>query len=132
MQVHRKADEFESLGARVVVIGNGPPRYIDDFRRTTNYDGELFTDPSREVYRACGFVRGVRKTLNRASFGAAVKAFRNGYRQSRTQGDPWQQGGAVIVAPPSKVIDYQRSRHAGDHASLRSLFASLEAHVAAA
>ena len=29
----------------------------------------------------------------------AVRAFGSGNRQGRTQGDPWQQGGVLVVSP---------------------------------
>jgi len=130
VQVHRATPDFEALGTRVVVIGNGLPRFVADFRRTTEFDGELFTDPSRDAYRACGFVRGIGSTFNGRALRAGLRAFSNGYRQGRTKGDPWQQGGALLVAPPNQVIAYQRSAHAGDHAKLSTLVTALGEHLA--
>ncbi len=126
MQVHRATDELERSGARVAVIGNGQPRFIEDFRRTTQFDGDLYTDPSREAYRACGFAHGVRTTFNVKSATQMVRSLRAGHRQGLTRGDPWQQGGALVVDTQGDLLTVQRSRHAGDHASIGALIAAIE------
>ena len=39
-----------------------------------------------------------------------------GFRQGRTQGDPWQLGGVLVVRPGGQVAYFHRSQNAGDHA----------------
>ncbi len=125
VQVHRAVPEFEALGASVSVIGNGRPQFIDAFRKVTEFEGAVLTDPSREAYNACGFLRGIRATFNARSLSSALRTMSAGYRQGLTRGDPWQQGGAVLVAPPNVIVAYHRSSRAGDHSPLDEMKAKL-------
>ncbi len=42
------------------------------------------------------------------------RALRHGFRQSRVQGDPWQQGGVLLLSPTGEVLHAQRDGTAGD------------------
>jgi peroxiredoxin len=113
-QLQPHEPEIEAAGARLIVVGNGQPRFVSDFRRTTGFEGLLYTDPTRSAYRACGFNRGVSATVNPTTAKNAVRALRGGFRQGKTQGDPWQQGGVVAIAPGDEVLRIERVRRAGD------------------
>jgi hypothetical protein len=119
VQLHQRIDELHATGAEVFVIGNGSPSFMDGFRETTGWRGPLYTDPSLEVYKAAGLKRGVTATLldPRAAW-KALGALRGGSRQGRTQGDQWQQGGVIVVAPSGDVIWSQVSEYAGDNAAV--------------
>lgn len=125
MQLHRHIDEIRAAGGELIVIGNGSPTFIDGFRETTGWDGPLYTDPSLEAYKAAGLKRGVLTVLNPRSALAALGALREGFRQGRTQGDAWQQGGVVIVAPDGDVLWTQVSEHAGDNAGADEIIRAL-------
>lgn len=122
-----RESEINEAGARLIVVGNGQPRFVADFRRTTGYKGALYTDPAREAYRACAFARGVGTTVNPTTARNAVRTFRAGFRQGRTQGDPWQQGGIVTVAPGDEVIWVERVQRAGDVLDLDAAIDALRA-----
>jgi len=118
VQVHRANSDLVDAGARVSIIGSGAPRFISDFREVTEYTGAIYTDPSRESFRALALVRGVRATFNLKSARQALRTLSNGYRQGRTRGDPWQQGGVLVIAPPSDILMVGRSLFAGDHIAM--------------
>lgn len=109
-----RGKDFSDAGARLIVVGNGQPRFVADFRRTTGYSGLLYTDPAREAYRACAFARGVGATVNPTTARHALRGLRAGFRQGRVQGDPWQQGGVLVMGPGDEVIWVERIRRAGD------------------
>ena len=56
----------------------------------------------------------------------ASRAVRDGFRQRRTQGDPWQNGGVFLIDPRGWVLFRQISREAGDHAGLDEILAACD------
>src|SRR6185503_17023327 len=104
VQLHRKIDLIRNAGAELFVIGNGSPSFIAGFREETAWDGPVYTDPSLAVYKAAELKRGVVRTFNPFAIGKTVKAFAQGHRQGRTQGDPWQQGGVLVIAKGGDVV----------------------------
>ena len=127
VQLHRDIDKIHAAGAELYVIGNGSPSFIEGFRAETKYDGPLYVDPSLEVYKAAELKRGVAKTFSPFALGKTIKAFAAGNRQGRTQGDPWQQGGALVIDTDGSVLWHHVSAHSGDQASGADIVAALTA-----
>lgn len=127
MQLHRRIDAIHAAGAELFVIGNGSPSFIDGFREETKYDGPIYVDPSLAVYKAAELKRGVVKTLSPFAIGKTIKAFAAGNRQGSTQGDAWQQGGALVIDTDGTVLWHHVSEHSGDQASGADILAALTA-----
>jgi hypothetical protein len=119
------AADIRSLGAELVVIGNGSPEQAADFRAERKLDFPLYVDTKMQAYAAAGLKRGVAASLNLRSMGHAVRALRKGHLQGRTQGDPWQQGGAFVIVPPGRVVFEHVSQEAGDHADPKAMLEAL-------
>ena len=126
VQLHREIDSIRNAGAEVFVIGNGSPSFIEGFRETTKYDGVIYTDPSLAVFQAAQLKRGVMTTLNPRAIGKTVGAFMRGHRQGLTQGDAWQQGGVLVIAPDGTVKWHHASERPGDNAEPRQIVAALK------
>lgn len=126
MQVHREIERIHAAGAELCVIGNGAPSFIAGFRDAVDYRGPLYTDPTLAVYQAIGLERGVARTLDPTSLLPAVRALAAGRRQGRTQGDAWQQGGVIVIAPSGAVRYRHASRRPGDNAPVAAILAALE------
>ena len=126
MQLHREIDSIRTAGAEVFVIGNGSPSFIEGFRETTKYDGAVYTDPSLAVFEAAQLKRGVMKTLNPLAIGKTLGAFMRGHKQGLTQGDPWQQGGVLVIAPTGEVTWHHASERPGDNAEPSQIVAALK------
>jgi hypothetical protein len=109
------------------LIGNGASNFIEGFRETTKYDGPIYTDPSLEVFKAAELKRGVLKTFNPLALGKTIGAFARGHRQGSTKGDPFQQGGVLIVAPDNTVKWHHASSRPGDNAEPGEIVAALKA-----
>lgn len=75
----------------------------------------ILIDRRKASYRALELRRGVGATFSLDSLAAGRRAFGKGFRQSRTQGDPWQQGGVLVVGVDGRVRFTQKSASAGDH-----------------
>lgn len=127
VQLHRHQSDISERGGVLVIIGNGAPNFITGFREQTGYRGPLYTDPSLESYRALNLKRTVGSSLNPKTMGRAVTALRHGFRQKKTQGDSWQQGGIFVVSPDDEVHFAFRAQFAGDMPELATILQALEA-----
>lgn len=122
-------DRIHALGAEVVVVGNGAPHFIAGFRELTGFRGPLYTDPSRKSYQAASLKHGWATFMNLRAVTNLGRALVGGARQGSIQGDPAQQGGTLVIAPPApgRVLFHHVSDTAGDHPKLEKIFAVLGA-----
>lgn len=125
MQLHRARTDLEATGARLVVIGNGGPSFIADFREVVGYDGPLYTDPSLAVYEAAQLERGLSTLLRPGTVTRAFGALRRGARQGMVRGDGLQQGGVLVVDTDGRVRYHHVSRYPGDNATPQDIASSL-------
>ncbi len=88
-------------------------------------DLPVLSDPAREAYQLAGFTRSIASTLSLNALWSHLRARRKGFRQGRLAGDPWQQGGTLVVAPSGEVLFEYRSKGPGDHAAPERLIAAL-------
>jgi len=106
-------------------IGNGNVTMANDFVEKFSITAPLYTDPGRESYAALGMRRkfGLMKSLGRGA-----RASKAGFRQGKTAGDVWQQGGVVLFARGGDVlwnhID-DGAGHASDIDAFRAAVAAL-------
>lgn len=115
MQLHGHIGEIESRGAKLHLIGSGAPNFIAGFREETGFTGSIYTDPSLKSFEAAGLVRSVRASVGLRSISAGVKSFAKGQRQGKRQGDPWQQGGALIINKAGELLFAHQSAAGGDN-----------------
>jgi hypothetical protein len=125
VQLHRDIGKIHAAGAELVVIGNGAPHFIAGFREQTGYRGPLYTDPSLKVYEAAQLERGFVKTFSARSLVPTIKAFAGGHRQGSIQGDNFQQGGVLVVAPSGEVKWHHISKRSGDNATADEIASAL-------
>ncbi len=111
------------MHADVVAIGNGTPAMARDFAAKFGIDFPLYTDPSRESFRVAGMRRAFGLGLGTIALGR--RAMAAGHRQGRTAGDPWQQGGVLVVHPRHGVVWAHIDAAAGDHAGLDDVLDAL-------
>ncbi len=123
--MHREGVAIRATGAELFVIGHGTPNFVAGFREQTGWQGPIYTDPSLAVYRAAGLKRSVMRTLDPRQLGSTIRAFARGARQGRKQGDTWQQGGVLVVAPGGDVMWHHASERADDNATVAQIVAAL-------
>jgi peroxiredoxin len=124
-QLCDKVPTIRALHAELAVVGNGKPHHAKAFQADSRLDFPLFVDPDLRAYAAAGLRHGVFSSFNARSLSNALGALRKGFRQGRTQGDPWQQGGTFVITPQGKTLYTHVSQVAGDHADLDAVIASL-------
>ena len=105
----------------MVVIGSGKPWHVAAFRDEVGLDVTVLVDRDLESYAAAGLHRGRWRTLGPAALVRALRAFWAGFRQSRLQGDPWQQGGTLILDGDGRVLRHHVSRGTGDALDTRAV-----------
>jgi hypothetical protein len=125
VQLHRERQRITDAGAQLILIGNGAPHFIAGFRELTGFDGPIYTDPSLAAFEAAQLKRGVTTTLSIRALMPTVKALARGNKQGRTQGDSWQQGGVLVIAPSGEVLWHHASDRPGDNASVDSIVTAL-------
>ncbi len=113
--------DIEAAGARLCVLGNGNPLHASVFMDEAGLSSHVYTDPARIIYKRLAMRHGVFSTVNPTSTRHARRAYRRGFRQVGTRGDPWQQGGALVVCPDGTVSFVQRFNVAGDQADLAEI-----------
>ena len=117
---------FQRLNTQLVVIGNGPEKFILPFREATRYKGPLFTDPTLKTHRILGFKKGITSLVGFDPLKAGIRARGTGYLQKGIQGPPLQQGGVLVVGPGNFVHYLYRSKKAGDHPSMEDVLKACE------
>jgi len=122
------AEEFERAGAKLAVIGNGWPAMAKSWAEHVGFPPSVavLTDPSRKAYELAGFKRSIASTLTPAAAVRWIRARVQGFRQGSVQGDPWQQGGALIVLPGGKTAYRYVSSGSGDHPDAGTLLKALK------
>jgi len=124
-EVRAARRDIEVLHGGIVFVGNGTPRAAAWFQKRFAPDSTVLTDPDLVTYTAIGARSGLMSTLGPKAWGAGLRAFSTGARQTTTKGHPFQQGGVLVIAPGNKVLYRHVSGAAGDHAPLERVLAAL-------
>ena len=119
VKVWKDREKYQKQGTKIVFISNGAPHFIKGFRDELNIkDAPVYTDPSLETFRLCGFKRSAIATLSPKSVVNATKLFVEGHRQGSMAGevgDYWQLGGVLEVHPGNRVAFHYVSQCTGDY-----------------
>ncbi|MBL8738475.1 MAG: AhpC/TSA family protein [Planctomycetes bacterium] len=122
----RRADpELASAGAAVRFVGTGQPAMAAAFAAEWAGPHPVLSDPSRAVFAAAGMRRSLFATLHWRLFANAWRAFRSGFRQGKVQGDPWQQGGVLVLDQRGAIVHRQIDRAGGDPLDLGAVLAAV-------
>lgn len=117
---------IHEAGAELVIVGSGNPSMAGFFAEDYHVTTPLFTDPTREVYRAFGAKRPTwAALLNPRLYWNALQVHRRGHRAGKVQGDIAQLGGVFIVLPNGDMPFAYRSAIAGDLPSIPRVLAEL-------
>ena len=125
-------EELRAIGVEPYVIGSGTPDDARAFARHMHTEGALpiLVDEALASYRAAGLKRSVGATLlHPGSWLRGIKSMA-AHPQRRTAGDPWQQGGAMLVRPDGAITWRYVSQYSGDHPAISVLLAEARRAVA--
>jgi peroxiredoxin len=119
-----RLDELARAGVRVVLVGNGTKEQLVAFMARQALVGaavDVVTDPSLRAYEALGLVRSAWATVGPRALYQLARAMGAGFPHRLVEGDPTQQGGAILVDERGVVRFIHRNRSLGDHASASDL-----------
>lgn len=125
-----RRDDIVAAGAELVIVGNGSVAHARQFRERHVPECAVYTDPELKVYGALGFRRSVGATLGPRSALGFARASLKGHRQTSIEGDPWQQGGLIVLSPGGALQHIQRFRDAGGRPDVDAALAVLKAQPA--
>jgi hypothetical protein len=128
VQLHRAREEFEAVGARLVLIGQLTPRHAAQFRRRQQIELPVLADERRASYKAAGAKIATFGELlgPRVVAKGLLTSTRTGRMQGRTLGHPAQLGGAMVVRRDGAVVWSHMSQDASDNAPPEAILAALK------
>ncbi|KAM9475347.1 peroxiredoxin-like 2C isoform 2-T3 [Clarias gariepinus] len=98
---------------RLIVIGQSSYLHIEAFCSLTGYQHEIYVDPERNIYKILGMTKGelYKETASESPHvksNILVGSIKSMWRAMTSpafdfQGDPLQQGGALIIGPGPNV-----------------------------
>jgi peroxiredoxin len=125
-EVLARREDFAARGVEPIVVGNGSVEDAKAFAREHAAGLRVLTDPHREAYCAAGMKRGASTSMSFGVMKRATRAMMNGYRQTKTQGDPFQQGGVLALGADGRVRYRFISEEAGEHPALNDVLRALD------
>jgi hypothetical protein len=116
--------ELDGAGVALVAIGSGSPEGAAHFAKKLRFSGEMYVNQDLGAYKAFRLERGLLETLGPTSLIRGIQAMKKGFRQGRTDGDLWQQGGVFVLGPGNRLLFQHRNAFAGDHADLDAVLSA--------
>jgi len=117
--------EWLSAGARLMFVGTGSPAMAADFHKSHASPHQVFSDVTRRSFQAAGMRRSPWSFLHWRFVRNVMRAFRNGFRQTKVLGDQWQQGGVLVFNSHGHLRHCQIDAVAGDTIDLGAVVAAL-------
>jgi hypothetical protein len=111
-----------------VLVGLGTPAQARGLRATSGWRGPILVDPEARAYAAAdlGRLRWWR-VASPALVRNALAARREGFSQTKPEGDPWRLGGTLVVRPDGRVALAWRNEAPHDDAPVDDVLAALRA-----
>ncbi len=125
-ELAENSQNFNDKNINLAVIGSGDPRHFKAFKKTTGYEGLLFSDPSLVAFSLLGFSKGLAGFMSIRSVFKAASALREGHRQGSVQGSTMQLGGAIVIDVSGAVCYFFSGRKAGDHPKINELIRAVD------
>ncbi|XP_053312718.1 peroxiredoxin-like 2C [Spea bombifrons] len=121
---------LENADVRLIVIGQASYHHIQNFCSLTGYPHEIYVDAEREIYCKLGLKTGETSIISARSphvksnlISGSIKSMWRAMTSPAFdfQGDPVQQGGALIAGPGNRVHFLHRDINRLDHVSVNTL-----------
>tara|TARA_B100000029_G_scaffold494222_1_gene557674 strand:- start:337 stop:723 length:387 start_codon:yes stop_codon:yes gene_type:complete len=107
--------EIEQIDIELIFIGSGSPEQARFFQEDYNIDAKVFSDQELTIYKSLGAKNSLMSNIIPQVWFAGLRAFLNGFMQSKTQGTYTQQGGIALLKQNGQVAFLHLSKYAGDH-----------------
>ena len=90
-----------------------------DFAEQFSISFPIYTDPQKESYQKMGWKRKFGLSLQ--SFSQGWRYAKQGFRQGKVMGDPWQQGGEALLLQDGSVWWSNPIDTAGAHSTAKEI-----------
>jgi peroxiredoxin len=123
-QLRRHADQFQRVGANVVLVGLGNPEETADFKARFDVPFPMIADPQKRLFAA--FQLKQASTGSLLSLGMAAKglsAMAKGHRIGIPRGDVRQLPGVFIIDTDGRIRFSHYSKDPSDHPDPEDLLA---------
>ena len=122
-------EEFKSLGAGLVVVGQTDREHARQFRDETGITFPLLVDDEQRAYGAIDLKRGnIFQLISPANILARRRAKAAGFKQHRMGKDPFQLGGSFVFGPGNADIYSHVSKTFGDNAPVKEMLAAIRSY----
>jgi hypothetical protein len=126
-QLRDKAADFKKAGARVVLVGMGPPKESEEFLKKFALPFEMVCDPERKLYGAYGLKRmGTLGFLSPSLVLKSLSAVAKGNLVGIPEGDVKQLAGVFVIDITGHVGFRHLSADPADFASAENILAALK------
>ncbi|XP_020213452.1 thioredoxin-like protein AAED1, chloroplastic [Cajanus cajan] len=125
-----KKDILDASGVALVLIGPGSIDQAKAFAEQSQFEGEIYADPTHSSFEALNFVSGVLTTFTPNAGLKIIQLYMEGYRQdwklsfekdTVTRGG-WKQGGIIVAGPGKNNISYlHKDKEAGDDPEIEDI-----------
>ena len=115
--------EFLEHGTKFYAIGHGTVEQAKAFVEANSVPFPVYCDPTKKIYDLAGFKRGF--GIGLGSLRKARALMKEGKRPGAPQGDPKQQGGALVILPGGDRVWSHRDKFVGDVADLRKMLSAV-------
>ncbi|NXI51534.1 AAED1 protein, partial [Chloroceryle aenea] len=121
---------LQEANVRLIVIGQSSYHHIKPFCSLTGYTHEMYVDPQREIYKMLGMKRGEDNSVSvwspHVKSNALLGSIKSMWRAMTGpafdfQGDPAQQGGALILGPGNEVHFLHLDKNRLDHVPINTI-----------
>ncbi|XP_069736485.1 peroxiredoxin-like 2C [Phaenicophaeus curvirostris] len=121
---------LQEANVRLIVIGQSSYHHIKPFCSLTGYTHEIYVDPQREIYKTLGMKRGESNNVSVQSphvkSNTLLGSIKSMWRAMTSpafdfQGDPAQQGGALILGPGNEVHFLHFDKNRLDHVPINTV-----------
>ncbi|XP_051633357.1 peroxiredoxin-like 2C isoform X1 [Manacus candei] len=130
---------LQEANVRLIVIGQSSYHHIKPFCSLTGYTHEMYVDPQREIYKTLGMKRGEGNNISdnniwwfclvrspHVKSNTLLGSIRSIWRAMTGpafdfQGDPAQQGGALIIGPGNEVHFLHLDKNRLDHVPINTI-----------
>ena len=125
--MRERENELSAGGAKLLFVGTGTPAMAAEFAKVHAGQHPVLSDTARATFAAAGMRRSPWATLHWRLLRNLWRALRAGFRQTRVQGDAWQQGGVLVLDARGAVCHRQVDRAGGDPLDLDAVLTAVRA-----
>jgi peroxiredoxin len=128
-QLRRQEDQFQQLGARIVLVGLGTVEETAAFKAQYNVPFPMVADPEKQLFKAFQLKQATPKAL--LSAGMAMKglaALAKGHGIGIPKGDVRQLPGVFIIDKGGRIRFSHFAKDPADHPAADALLQFLQSH----